>query len=118
MATQQSRDAQLDTLRSGALDRLQALEDSMVQLRADRGADSPDDEHDPEGVTLSSEWARLVGLRSAAQHELDEVDEAIARLKSGADGICVDCGRRIPAARLRARPTATRCVDCAARAEA
>lgn len=109
--------AQLGGLRSEALDRLEALEVAMVQLRADRGADSADDEHDPEGVTLSSEWARLVGLRSAAQRELDEVDEAIARHEAGEYGICVDCGRSIPIARLRARPTATRCVDCAARAE-
>ncbi len=32
--------------------------------------------------------------------------------------ICADCGAPIPAGRLRARPDATRCVDCQAALEA
>ena len=33
---------------------------------AARSGASADDEHDPEGVTLSSEWSRLTGLAEAA----------------------------------------------------
>jgi len=112
------RDAQLDALRTEAVARLSALDEAMVQLRSDRGADIADDEHDPEGVTLSAEWARLAGLRTAAAREVDEIDLAVARRRAGEDGICADCGRGIPSERLRVRPTATRCVDCAARAGA
>ena len=36
----------------------------------------------------------------------------------GRYGICEDCGRPIHEARLRARPDATRCVDCQRRREA
>ncbi|MDY0909945.1 TraR/DksA family transcriptional regulator [Microbacterium sp. CFBP9034] len=110
------RDAQLSALHADAVARLSALDDSMRQLRSDRGADVADDEHDPEGVTLSSEWARLAGLRAGVARELDEIDGAVDRRAAGADGICADCGRGIPIERLLARPTATRCVDCAAKA--
>lgn len=93
--------------------RAQALDAALAQLRSDRSADVADDEHDPEGVTLSSEWAHLAGLRSAVGHELADLDEARARWDAATYGICIDCGRRIPIERLRARPAATRCVSCA-----
>ncbi|WP_082541385.1 TraR/DksA family transcriptional regulator [Microbacterium sp. Root166] len=110
------RDALLDATRADAVARLKAMDDAIDRLRSDRGSDVADDEHDPEGVTLSSEWARLVGLRQAAERDLAELDDAIDRRRAGVDGICEDCGRVIPPARLEARPGATRCVDCATRA--
>ena len=90
----------------------------MAELRRDRSADTADDEHDPEGVTLSTEWARLAGLNDAATRALAEIDEALARWDAGTYGICSDCGRSIPLERLRARPAATRCVACAEKARA
>jgi DnaK suppressor protein len=110
------RDLVLAQLRASAERRVEGLERDISQLRADRGADNADDEHDPEGVTLSSEWARLTGLHDDAVRELAEVDGALSRRAAGDDGRCIDCGRPIPIARLLARPTATRCVNCAARA--
>lgn len=110
------RGAQLHALRADAMARLEALDAAIAQLRSDRGTDNADDEHDPEGVTLSSEWARLVGLRGAAARELEQIDAAIAHRGAGDDGRCIDCGRSIPLARLQARPTATRCVECAEKA--
>jgi DnaK suppressor protein len=97
--------------------RVEYLNAGMAALRVDRAADSADDEHDPEGVTLSAEWSRLEGLREAALVERAEIDAALARVGDGTYGVCEDCGRGIPSGRLDARPTATRCVDCAARAE-
>jgi RNA polymerase-binding transcription factor DksA len=73
-----------------------------------------DDEHDPEGATLSDEWSRLEGLRIGALREIDEIEAARTRLAAGTYGICIRCGLRIPIERLRARPTATMCVPCAA----
>ncbi len=108
--------ALLDELRAEATARLASLDDGITQLRLDRGADTADDEHDPEGVTLSSEWARLVGLRDAAQRDLDDVEAALLRAGEGTYGVCADCGRGIPIARLRARPMAARCVSCAEKA--
>lgn len=82
-------------------------------LLAARRSDSADDEHDPEGSTLSSEWSMLEAVRTAEQRELDEIDEALARLDAGSYGVCAGCGRDIPLDRLRARPMATTCVQCA-----
>ncbi|WP_243075184.1 TraR/DksA C4-type zinc finger protein [Microbacterium sp. SS28] len=96
--------------------RLALLDAEIGELRRDRAADSADDEHDPEGVTLSAEWSRLEGLRAAAASDLVELDAAEARVAAGTYGVCIDCGRAIPAGRLEARPTAVRCVDCAAKA--
>jgi DnaK suppressor protein len=106
----------LDELRVHAAARLTAMDATIAELRADRGADVADDEHDPEGVTLSGEWARVVGLHEAAARELAEIDDAVQRWEAGSYGVCVDCGRGIPIARLRVRPFATRCVSCAEKA--
>lgn len=106
----------LHTLRDDLAARIHRLEITIDTLRADRGAETADDEHDPEGATLSHEWSRLAGLRADAQRELDETDAAIAGYVDGTYGVCTDCGEPIPAARLAARPTATRCVGCAAKA--
>ncbi|MDN3496749.1 TraR/DksA C4-type zinc finger protein [Planococcus sp. APC 4015] len=106
----------LNALRADLVGRIHRLDLTIATLRADRGAETADDEHDPEGATLSHEWSRLAGLRADAERELDETDAAIAGYVDGTYGVCTDCGEPIPAARLVARPTATRCVACAAKA--
>ena len=44
--------------------------------------------------------------------ELTEVDAALARMRDGTYGDCVDCDKAIAPARLAAYPTAQRCVVC------
>lgn len=44
--------------------------------------------------------------------ELHEVDTALARLKEGSYGTCLECGAAIPFARLDAYPMAARCIAC------
>lgn len=41
-----------------------------------------------------------------------EAVEALQRMRDGTYGTCVDCGGRIPAARLQVKPEATRCIGC------
>jgi RNA polymerase-binding transcription factor DksA len=41
-----------------------------------------------------------------------EAVEALGRIGAGTYGICRDCDGRIPTARLRAKPEATRCIRC------
>ena len=65
--------------RDDVVRRLAHVSSEIDGLRTDRGAESADDEHDPEGVTLSAEWSRLEGLREAAERELLEIDAALAR---------------------------------------
>ena len=102
----------LSGLRSRAAERVDRLEAELDNLARAR-RDGSDDEHDPEGVPLSAEWSRLVGLLQAAQSEAAEVDIALLRLEAGTYGTCSQCGKAIPVARLEARPFADRCVPCA-----
>jgi RNA polymerase-binding transcription factor DksA len=46
------------------------------------------------------------------EREQAQVDDALRARERGTYGMCQDCGRRIPAERLAARPEATLCVDC------
>ncbi len=48
----------------------------------------------------------------AALEQRAEVLAALARVDNGSYGQCGDCGNEIPAPRLEARPTTTRCVPC------
>jgi len=52
-------------------------------------------------------------------HLLDEnreqVEHALERVREGAYGICESCSGRIPQARLKFQPAATRCVECQSR---
>ncbi|GAT74579.1 DnaK-like suppressor protein [Microbacterium sp. HM58-2] len=105
--------ALLSALRADAAARVASTAAALGQLAHDREGSNDDDEHDPEGVTLSSEWSRLTGLAEAAASELRQVDEALARLDAGTYGVCAGCGQPIAAARLEVRPFATHCVACA-----
>ncbi len=106
VASLRQREGELRAL----LVRLDADGDSLRHDRADATAD---DEHDPEGSTLSGEWQRVEALRRGARAELFEVEASLARVADGGYGICARCGLPIPAERLEVRPHATMCVACA-----
>jgi len=93
-----------------------ALDADLDALATARGQDTADDEHDPEGVTLSAEWSRIAGLRTEQEREREAVAAALARWDAGTYGVCHGCGKPIPVGRLRVRPMATLCVTCAERA--
>ncbi|MFJ2535732.1 TraR/DksA family transcriptional regulator [Microbacterium maritypicum] len=105
--------ALLTGLRARAEARVASTSLMLAELTHDRAGSNDDDEHDPEGVTLSSEWSRLTGLAEAAASELHQVDDALARMDAGAYGRCANCGKSIPAERLAVRPFAEHCVACA-----
>jgi len=98
--------------RAELLARLADLDGELAAVRLARG-DSADDEHDPEGSTLSSDWSRIAGMRGSLLARLDELDAADRRLLGGRYGLCLNCGRPIAEARLRARPWSPTCVECA-----
>ena len=101
--------AQRDELLAG-VGASERLLDAISYARADTPAD---DEHDPEGGTMSAEWSRAEGLLEGVQRELAELDAALARLGDGTYGVCTGCGSAIPLERLRVRPAAQECVACA-----
>lgn len=95
---------------------LARLERDEASIRHDRADATADDEHDPEGTTLSGEWQKLDGLQRSMKAELADVLAALARIDDGTYGICIRCGQPIPKGRLEVRPMATMCVPCAEKA--
>jgi DnaK suppressor protein len=75
-----------------------------LQLAAD--GDSADE--DAAAQTYSS----VADILSHLLREIRDVEEALERFRNGRYGQCADCGRPITASRLRAMPTARRCMKC------
>jgi DnaK suppressor protein len=94
--------------------RLAALERDFDAMVAAAAEVATDDEHDPEGTT-AFDRQHVAALVSGAREHLAEIARALQRLDDGSYGRCERCGRPIGSARLAARPTATTCIDCAAR---
>jgi RNA polymerase-binding transcription factor DksA len=86
---------------------LEALEDAT--------AESPDDEHDPDGSTVGYERARVGALLARSRADIVALALARDRLDAGTYGTCQGCGRPIPSERLAALPSTTTCVACAGR---
>lgn len=106
----------LDAQRAEILAQQAHVAASLVEVRGARDGEQ-DDEHDPEGPTLTSEWSRLTGLQGDAVRQLTELDKAIGRIDDHSYGICTRCGQPIARERLEARPVAELCIDCARLAE-
>ena len=51
-------------------------------------------------------------LINHVKHQLEDVNQALDRLESGAYGICTSCGENIQAARLEIMPSAVFCIEC------
>jgi len=115
----------LDRLRQKLLveqKRLQGQADELAaeaeQLARDReGGDTQFDEESGDGDTVNIERERDLLLSASARQVVDEIGDALARMKKGTYGVCTPAGRRLPLERLEAIPWANVCVDCKARAE-
>jgi DnaK suppressor protein len=69
--------------------------------------------------TASATYARELdaGFEEGAQHTLEQVEAALARMDTGGYGTCEACGEPIGAERLSAIPWARLCIDDQRRAE-
>ena len=75
-------------------------EESLVEVKVARDGET-DDEHDPEGPTIASEWSRLTGLQAETAKQLTVLDKALARIETAASA----CARA--AANRSAAPAST-----------
>jgi DnaK suppressor protein len=89
-----------------------ALVTAIDEMRLARSLTFADDEHDPEGSTVSLDQARDVALLTRTEQSLAELIAAQQRLAAGTYGVCESCGTEIPAERLLARPEARLCLAC------
>ncbi|WP_449279179.1 TraR/DksA family transcriptional regulator [Leucobacter sp. GX0328] len=106
-------ESQLVSARQHALERVAKLEADLDALTRARRSESDDDEHDPEGETLSAQWSLRAGLLEDARATLRQADAALGRLAAGTYGVCIVCGGPIPEGQLEARPFRDQCVKCA-----
>jgi len=58
-----------------------------------------------------------LGIASAENHNLVEIDEAMRRLEDGTYGACEECGCMIAMTRLKALPFVRKCVGCQSKTE-
>jgi DnaK suppressor protein len=89
-----------------------ALVTAIEDIRTTRSLTVADDEHDPEGSTVSLDQARYAALLDQTRRTLAELGAAQQRLAAGTYGICEVCADQIPNERLLVRPEARRCVPC------
>jgi len=59
----------------------------------------------------------LYSLSNSDRQMLQMVDEALARMKKGSFGVCVECGEKMIPKRLEAVPWARHCISCQEREE-
>ena len=83
----------------------------------DRGEDTTASQH-PADVA-SDLYAREIALLTdlSLREQIADIDAALQRLERHTYGTCVDCGDRVPEARLEVHPQAARCVTCQTREE-
>lgn len=98
-----------------ALGRIGTTLDDVIEAR---NSGTADDEHDPEGPTLTMEWSRISGVHSDLEATSAAIDQALARIADGSYGLCTRRGEQIGRERLEARPAAAVCIDCARELEA
>ncbi len=55
----------------------------------------------------------LEGIEKSKLQEIHQIREALQRIAEGSYGVCAQCGETIDPRRLKALPTATRCISCA-----
>jgi RNA polymerase-binding protein DksA len=62
-------------------------------------------------VAETAAASQLAGMQAETE-ELADTEAALARIREGTYGNCMDCGEQIAEERLRVYPTAKRCVRC------
>lgn len=72
-----------------------------------------DPDFSEQAVDLSDDEP-LEGIDDILRTEIGQVRLALLRIENGSYGRCSQCGKTISEGRLKARPIATRCIDCAA----
>ena len=70
------------------------------------------DDESGEGGTVTVDRERDLALSAQALVAVDEIDHALAKMATNTYGICENCGRLIPKARLEALPYARLDIDC------
>ena len=107
MTSYQSIAKQLEALREELTQRIDAIGKDVHHKT------EPVEKDFAEQVTQRENDDVLSAIDNEAQHTVQLIDAALARIKNGDYGICAKCGEEIPEKRLAALPYVTTCVRCA-----
>lgn len=83
----------------------------LTQASGERSADPTSTESGSVATVMEAELSIINNTERVAQL----VEDALQRIEDGTYGICEDCGKPIPIARLDALPYVTLCVECASK---
>jgi DnaK suppressor protein len=91
----------------------------LAELQADRAkagqatAEMGESRSDPDARAAALQATGIADAELGRDwHELEAVQQALARMDKGEYGTCSDCGKPIALRRLMIAPAATRCLDC------
>ncbi|WP_068617610.1 TraR/DksA C4-type zinc finger protein [Paenibacillus tuaregi] len=114
-------DSQLNKLEQSLLEEKQELEhhfegddtevDHNESLRASTGELTAVDNHPGDVGTETFERSRDMAIDDNLDWELEQINHALERIKSGEYGTCEVCGKEIPYLRLQALPYTAFCID-------
>ena len=91
---------------------MQELREDAERVRRDRHEDLAGASPDPGDESVATLIADLEHADMGRDlNELRALDGARQRLAEGSYGVCVDCGRDISFERLKANPSAVRCIE-------
>jgi RNA polymerase-binding protein DksA len=107
----------LDRLRQKLIDEKELTAEAEQLAREREAGDTQFDEESGEGDTVNIERERDLLLSATARQVVEEIDDALERMRRNKYGVCKPAGRKIAFERLEAIPWAQVCVDCKARAE-
>ena len=85
-------------------DRVQRIDESLSQ--------PGDDDWEERATELEGDEVKSA-LGTLGVQEIQQIRRALHQIETGTYGRCESCGARIPAARMKALPFATRCTTCA-----
>lgn len=91
-----------------------ALEDTSAAVNGERSMAPP---HMADSGTYTFDREFTLRLVSNEDGMLDQIKNALNRLKNGLYGVCAECKKKIPKARLCAIPYVRHCVKCASQLE-
>src|SRR5687768_406586 len=92
-------------------------EDTFTGTQSDLTGEVGLDEDFADAGTATFDRERDLSIRNNIRDLISQIDRAVSRIDDRSYGTCERCGRPIDAARLKALPHASLCLDCKRREE-
>ncbi len=104
--------------RDELIDMLEDLDGRLGKITEDvKHTDQPLSQDFEEQATETENDQVLDQLGLSARSMITKIKRALTKIDKGGYGICAECGKPIPAERLKAVPYTDKCIDCAEQLE-